>query len=358
MKKNLQTVKSSGGRLAFGLRLRKAFWGAQNKEIALKLGLSNAAITTYMQGRMPPPAVLLKIYRTTGCSLHWLMTGEGPEEAKRIDDNKPQYRSGQRYPHILVVANHGGGEAKSTSATVLAVEFAKRGYRTLLTDNSHGTCAHILFYKALNNLRLPTNIPAYFKDRGHVNKRVFFRSPYRGLDLCVSNERVKILLGIGNIETFKPDLSNISANYSIVVIDAESVVNPFESAEVFASLVASTTNVLIPTRGNHLSLIAVEETLRDLAETQKFASNMNLLGIFLAYCTYKGARLAKVQGRLDTLQPGKVFKTVIRQGTDIVDLRFSDMNHLTRQGSRVLNEYQSLASEILNLLEPSDLGNR
>jgi cellulose biosynthesis protein BcsQ len=169
---------------------------------------------------------------------------------------------------------------------------------------------------------------------------------------------VKVLLGIAGIKTFRPDLSNISADYSMVVIDTESVVNPFESAEVFASLIASTTNVVIPARGNHSSLIAVEETLRDLAETQKFASNMNLLGIFLAYCTYKGTRLAKIRSQLDTLQPSKVFKTVIRQGMDIVDLRFSDMNHLTRQGSRVLNEYQSLASEILNLLEPSDLRNR
>ena len=116
--------------------------------------------------------------------------------------------------------------------------------------------------------------------------------------------------------------------------------------------------MLIPTRGNHLSLIAVEETLQDLAETQKSASNMNLLGIFLAHCTYRGAKLAKIRSRLDTLQPGKVFKTVIRQGVDIVDLRFSDMNHLTRQGSRVLGEYQSLASEILSLLEPPDSANR
>jgi cellulose biosynthesis protein BcsQ len=358
MKNNLQTVKSSEDQLSFGLRLRKAFRGAQNKEIALKLGLSNAAITTYMQGRMPPPAVLLEIYRKTGCSLHWLMTGEGPEEARHIDDNELCYRSEQSRPHILVVANHGAGEAKSTSATVLAVEFAKRGHRTLLTDDSHGTCAHILFYKIMDPLQTPINRPAYFKGRGHISKRAFFRSPYKGLDLCVSSERAKVLLGVGGIKTFRPDLSNISAEYSIVVIDTESVVNPFESAEVFASLMASTTNVLIPTRGNHSSLIAVEETLLDLAETQKFASNMNLLGIFLAYCTYKGAKLANIRSRLDTLQPGKVFKTVIRQGVDIVDLRFSDMSHLTRQGSRVLVEYQSLASEILSLLEPSDSGNR
>lgn len=358
MKKNLQTVKSSEGHLAFGLRLRKAFWGAQNKEIALKLGLSNAAITTYMQGRMPPPAVLLKIYRTTGCSLHWLMTGEGPEEARNIDDKERFDRSRQSCPHILVVANRRGGETKSTSATLLAVEFAKRRHRTLLIDDPNGTCAYILFSKVLNTLQSPINIPDYFIDRRHVNERAFFRSPYRGLDLCVSNESVKVLLGIGGIKTFRPDLSNISTEYSIFVIDTGSFLNPFESAEVFASLLALTTNVLIPTRGNHSSLTAVKETLKDLAETQKFASNMNLLGIFLAYCTYRGAKLANIRSRLDTLQPGKVFKTVIREGVDIADLRFSDMNHLTRQGSRVLGEYQSLASEILSLLELSALGNK
>jgi predicted transcriptional regulator len=47
-------VKKDGGLSSFGLRLKEVFYGVQNKEIAHKLGVSNSAITTYMNGRVPP----------------------------------------------------------------------------------------------------------------------------------------------------------------------------------------------------------------------------------------------------------------------------------------------------------------
>lgn len=61
----------------FGSRLREAFQGASNTEIAKKLGIQVAAVGNYMSGRVPPASTLLLIADSTSCSLHWLLTGHG-----------------------------------------------------------------------------------------------------------------------------------------------------------------------------------------------------------------------------------------------------------------------------------------
>src|SRR5205085_82056 len=123
----------------FGRRLKEAFDGIPNKSIAHKLGVSNPAITTYLNGRIPPPETLVKISRLTGCSIHWLVTGEGAKDAgTQIEVGMPRARS-------IVLHGTKGGDGKSTAATILAIEFAKRGHRTLLVDTQQGSCTFILY---------------------------------------------------------------------------------------------------------------------------------------------------------------------------------------------------------------------
>lgn len=88
--KSLHNV-DNGNISAFGKRLRQAFNGAGNKEIADKLSLSKSALTNYMQGRIPPPETLLEIKRFTNCSLDWLLTGQQvfAEKADEEEANTP-----------------------------------------------------------------------------------------------------------------------------------------------------------------------------------------------------------------------------------------------------------------------------
>lgn len=76
---SLQFVPTTGSLDTFGGRLRKAFGGLTNREIAEKLGISKSAVTNYVQGRVPPPETLEAIAELTGCSLHWLIIGTGPQ---------------------------------------------------------------------------------------------------------------------------------------------------------------------------------------------------------------------------------------------------------------------------------------
>lgn len=65
--------------LAVAARLREAFGGATNAEIARRLDTPDATLKFYMDGdRLPSAEMLLRITRVTGCNLHWLITGAGP----------------------------------------------------------------------------------------------------------------------------------------------------------------------------------------------------------------------------------------------------------------------------------------
>lgn len=63
--------------LSFGERLKTAFRGAKNIQIAHELGVSESAVSNYVGGRVPDADMLGKITRSTNCNLHWLLTGEG-----------------------------------------------------------------------------------------------------------------------------------------------------------------------------------------------------------------------------------------------------------------------------------------
>lgn len=82
--------KSFGGRLKQVFEKSHGF--TQNKEIAEALNVTEGGMSNYINGRVPPPETLLKISRLTGCSIHWLVTGEGQMYAPD-KDKKHDYRS-------------------------------------------------------------------------------------------------------------------------------------------------------------------------------------------------------------------------------------------------------------------------
>jgi transcriptional regulator with XRE-family HTH domain len=89
VKKFLQIVKENI-ESEFGIRLRQAFYGAKNAEIARQLSVSSAAITNYIEGRVPPSDKLTLISTLTNCSIHWLLTGEGEKNLNAVADEKAE----------------------------------------------------------------------------------------------------------------------------------------------------------------------------------------------------------------------------------------------------------------------------
>jgi transcriptional regulator with XRE-family HTH domain len=74
---------------AVGRRIKTAFGGKKNAEIARLLGISESAVSNYVSGRVPDAQTLLRICNLTNCNAHWLLTGEeltpAPPESRPMD---------------------------------------------------------------------------------------------------------------------------------------------------------------------------------------------------------------------------------------------------------------------------------
>lgn len=75
----------------FWERLQDAFFGANAPEIAKKLDLEKQAVYKWRE-RLPGLETLIAISETTGCSLHWLVTGEGPQTIDTAYTGTPLFR--------------------------------------------------------------------------------------------------------------------------------------------------------------------------------------------------------------------------------------------------------------------------
>ena len=327
----------------FGLRLKEAFNHASNTEIARSLGLSNSAITTYMDGRIPPAETLIEISRLTGCSIHWLLTGEGFKEVGSND--------GSKRAQTIVFSNMAGGEAKSTSAALIAAEFAKRGHRTLLIDTWNGSGAFTLFgslsRKGISNSKKNLVQFVRYIKRAALGGRIFFRTPIEGLDICTTDEDQQFLLLAQDVKIVHPNLSAINKEYAFVILDT--VRDPFDSIEFLVTSLITTVYVLIPTSGRPLSLRGVETTLELLRNKQKQLPNINFLGTFLAKFDSKMCKLAVAVDKLNELAPDRLLKTVVHNSRAF--LEDGETIQLTQPKSRIVAEYASLAAEVLALLE-------
>ncbi len=71
-------------RLGFARRLREAFDGASNAEIARRLNTTDATVKWYVDAvRLPVFEMLVEISRVTGINIHWLATGTGPRRVTK-----------------------------------------------------------------------------------------------------------------------------------------------------------------------------------------------------------------------------------------------------------------------------------
>jgi len=77
----------------FWERVQDVFNNAKAPEIARRLGLEKQAVYKWRDGSLPGVDTLLAIAETTGCSLHWLLTGEGSKEVTH-DLSKPLLKLG------------------------------------------------------------------------------------------------------------------------------------------------------------------------------------------------------------------------------------------------------------------------
>lgn len=330
----------NGNEANFGLRLRDAFKGVSQTEIARQLGLSNSAVSNYVEGRIPPAETLTKIAGLTGYSIHWLITGEGP---RRVYEQETQCQT-------IMLVNEKGGSTKSVSAVMLAFEFAKRGYRTLLVDARHGDCAFMLYGPVMPEFEELEASLSINNSQRFRKVRKFFRTEVPGLHLCVSRERSLLSLARGGVKSFSVGADVIKRDYDFVVMDTDSADNPFEPHDLFTYTLMESAQMLIPVRAHPATLGSVEATLTDLHEAIQYPIDIRLLGAFLTLFDSGSKTSRMVVEELNRLMPGKVLKTIIHEDKRIGELGIHSQAELLSTKSPGFAEYSHLADEVLHLL--------
>jgi transcriptional regulator with XRE-family HTH domain len=62
------------------------------KHLAEILQVTQPAVSKYLQGRIPPPPVLLRLSQLSGRSMEWLLTGEtASAQANKISESQTTY---------------------------------------------------------------------------------------------------------------------------------------------------------------------------------------------------------------------------------------------------------------------------
>jgi hypothetical protein len=76
----------AGFKLGVAKRIGEAFRGLNNTQIARLCRTTDTAIKNYRDGlRFPSPEMQFQMWRMTGVSIHWLMTGEGPMRLEKAE---------------------------------------------------------------------------------------------------------------------------------------------------------------------------------------------------------------------------------------------------------------------------------
>lgn len=70
--------------------------GVTQNQLAEILKITQPAVSKYLQGRIPPPFVLLELSKLSGKSIEWILTGiEQPQlKAKQVAEKSNQYAVG------------------------------------------------------------------------------------------------------------------------------------------------------------------------------------------------------------------------------------------------------------------------
>lgn len=80
---------------AISKRINKIMFdlGINQKQLAKILNITQPAVSKYLQGRVPPPKILLQLSILSGMSIEWILTGKtgAPSRSDMVSDQSEQY---------------------------------------------------------------------------------------------------------------------------------------------------------------------------------------------------------------------------------------------------------------------------
>lgn len=257
----------------------------------------------------------------------------------------------------LLFANHKGGVGKTTSAVMLAREFARRGLRPLVVDSADGHATLLLHAELI--LPLLRREEGRRRTRGPNEGRplrmplpVFGARHSDGaaaVDVLCTNERYASYLREVGVAEVALDWPELERRYAVVLVDTPSHCDPFCPAHPLYQELTHGARVLIPTQADPLAVGGLRLTLEYLREAAAARRPPRLCGAFITM----GRPYESVNGVVEELRAvapaGRLFESRIPYDERIA--RILDSGGPPSAGGNeataIDDAYSSLAAEII-----------
>jgi cellulose biosynthesis protein BcsQ len=330
----------------FAKRLKIAFENKTYKQISILLGITDAAVSNYFNGKLPPTDKLLQISEITGCNLHWLLIGDGE-----------QYLTGLvQKPKTLLFQGCKGGIGNSTVASFIALILAKRNNKVLLVDNQMGDSAYLTVFKDKFDFGL-TGIQR--DNQTSENKLVKSWIPTLDVFLPVrsrwySESTVKSMI-------FDLDSMSITNRYDYLVIDAHSSANLFSNelntnpshhaiSTIFQPYLQNA-NVFIPYEPFNSSLESIFSVRRNIENSSVVGNNIELKGIFInnfGLSRKKDLDIYSQQlDKIRDIEGDNLLNSVISNRKSEIRYFVQTSADILNKNLKIVSEYEKLVDEIL-----------